>query len=67
MEQVQELRKHLKFSSDFAAKTGTSQEYKDSWFVGYNPNVSLGVWMGYDKPHSLYQFNSTYYHPRYTC
>jgi len=39
----------LKFSADFAAKTGTTQEYKDVWLVGYNPNVSLGVWLGYDK------------------
>ncbi len=53
----------LKFSSDFAAKTGTSQEYKDVWFVGYNPNISLGVWMGYEKQRSLYQFNNTYYQP----
>ena len=43
----------LKFSADFAAKTGTSQNYKDVWLVGYNPNVSLGVWMGYDKQDSI--------------
>ncbi|QDP99789.1 penicillin-binding protein [Lysinibacillus fusiformis] len=56
-------RNTLKFSSDFAAKTGTSQEYKDVWLVGYNPNVSLGVWMGYDKQRSLYAFNNTYLQP----
>ena len=56
----------LKFSSDFAAKTGTSQNYRDVWFVGYNPNISLGLWMGYDdkkEARSLYQFNNTYYQP----
>ena len=53
----------LKFSSDFAAKTGTSQNYKDVWLVGYNPNVSLGVWMGYDQNQSLYAFNNTYQQP----
>ncbi|CAM5221884.1 peptidoglycan glycosyltransferase OS=Ureibacillus acetophenoni OX=614649 GN=SAMN05877842_102533 PE=4 SV=1 [Ureibacillus acetophenoni] len=56
----------LKFSSDFAAKTGTSQNYRDVWFVGYNPNVSLGLWMGYDdikEARSLNQFNNTYYQP----
>ncbi|MEL3962015.1 transglycosylase domain-containing protein [Lysinibacillus endophyticus] len=53
----------LKFSSDFAAKTGTTQEYKDVWLVGYNPNITLGVWMGYDHPKTLYQFNNTYYQP----
>ncbi len=56
-------RNSLKFSSDFAAKTGTSQEYKDVWLVGYNPNVSLGVWMGYDQPRTLYAFNNTYSQP----
>lgn len=53
----------LKFSSDFAAKTGTSQEFKDSWLVGYNPNISLGVWLGYDTPRSLNQYSGTYYQP----
>ena len=56
-------RSTLKFSSDFAAKTGTTQEYKDVWFVGYNPNVSLGVWLGYDQPRTLYQFNNIYFQP----
>jgi len=53
----------LKFSADFAAKTGTSQGYKDVWLVGYNPNVSLGVWMGYDKNQTLDAFNNTYQRP----
>ena len=56
-------RNTLKFSADFAAKTGTSQNYKDVWFVGYNPNVSLGVWMGYDKNETLDAFNNTYQRP----
>ncbi|KYG26687.1 transglycosylase domain-containing protein [Alkalihalobacillus trypoxylicola] len=37
----------LKFSADWAGKTGTSQFAKDYWFVATNPNVSLGVWIGY--------------------
>lgn len=40
----------LQFSTDWAGKTGTSQNYKDSWFVATNPNVTLGVWTGYVKP-----------------
>ncbi|MFT9820399.1 transglycosylase domain-containing protein [Lysinibacillus sp. NPDC056185] len=56
-------RNTLKFSADFAAKTGTSQNYKDVWLVGYNPNVSLGVWMGYDKNETLDAFNNTYQRP----
>ncbi|GLC88216.1 transglycosylase domain-containing protein [Lysinibacillus piscis] len=56
-------RSTLKFSSDFAAKTGTSQKYNDVWFVGYNPNISLGVWLGYDQQRSLNAFNNTYLQP----
>lgn len=43
----------LKFKSDWAGKTGTSQDYKDSWFVASNPKVTFGLWMGYDTPKSL--------------
>lgn len=34
---------------DWAAKTGTSNSFIDSWFMGYNPKVTLGLWMGYDR------------------
>jgi len=53
----------LKFSSDFAAKTGTTNDFKDVWLVGYNKNISLGVWMGYEKNKSLAQANKTYGQP----
>ena len=33
-----------------AGKTGTTDEYRDAWFVGYTPQVVTGVWVGYDKP-----------------
>src|SRR5699024_7916525 len=32
---------------DWAGKTGTTNDYKDAWFIGTNPNVSLGSWIGY--------------------
>ncbi|WP_286885734.1 transglycosylase domain-containing protein [Aneurinibacillus sp. UBA3580] len=38
---------------DVAGKTGTSQEYRDRWFIGYTPDISLGVWTGYDMKYSL--------------
>ena len=31
-----------------AGKTGTSQDYRDAWFVGYSPQITTGVWMGND-------------------
>ncbi|MDX8291461.1 transglycosylase domain-containing protein [Metabacillus indicus] len=46
-------KKYLSFSADWAGKTGTSQEYKDIWFVASNPNVSFGTWLGYDTPKSV--------------
>jgi penicillin-binding protein 1A len=32
-----------------AGKTGTAQEYRDAWFVGYTPNLVTSVWMGYPE------------------
>ncbi len=37
----------------FAAKTGTTQESTDAWFIGYTPNLVAGVWVGYDTKRSL--------------
>jgi len=31
-----------------AGKTGTTQDYTDAWFVGFTPQVTAGVWVGYD-------------------
>lgn len=33
-----------------AGKTGTTNDYRDAWFVGYTPQIVTGVWVGYDKP-----------------
>jgi membrane carboxypeptidase/penicillin-binding protein len=33
-----------------AGKTGTTDDYRDAWFVGYTPQMVTGVWVGYDKP-----------------
>ena len=41
-----------KFSQDrpSAGKTGTTDDYRDAWFIGYTPQVITGIWVGYDKP-----------------
>lgn len=36
-----------------AAKTGTTQEATDAWFIGYTPSLVAGVWIGYDTKRSL--------------
>lgn len=56
-------RKNLKFGYEFSGKTGTTEEYKDVWFVGYNSQVTLGTWIGYDQPRTLYAFNNAYMEP----
>jgi penicillin-binding protein 1A len=36
-----------------AGKTGTTDDYKDAWFVGFTPDLVVAVWIGYDEPRSL--------------
>ncbi len=43
----------LKDSFEVCAKTGTSGENKDKWFIGYTPHYLCGVWVGYDEPMSM--------------
>lgn len=31
-------------------KTGTTNDYKDAWFIGYSPDLVVGVWAGFDQP-----------------
>jgi penicillin-binding protein 1A len=31
-----------------AGKTGTTQDYTDAWFIGFTPQITTGVWVGYD-------------------
>jgi len=33
-----------------AGKTGTTNDYKDAWFVGFTPDLAVGVYLGYDQP-----------------
>ena len=36
-----------------AGKTGTTNDEKDVWFIGYTPELTVGVYMGFDKPKHL--------------
>ena len=36
-----------------AGKTGTTNDEKDAWFIGYTPNLVVGLYFGYDKPKGL--------------
>lgn len=39
--------------SCFGGKTGTSNDFKDAWFIGFSKNFVIGVWVGYDDPTSI--------------
>ncbi len=36
-----------------AGKTGTTNDYKDAWFIGFTPDLAVGVYIGFDQPSSL--------------
>ena len=38
-----------------AGKTGTTNDFFDAWFVGYNPDILTASWVGYDTPKSMGQ------------
>ena len=41
-----------------AGKTGTTNEAKDAWFIGFSPDIAVGIYMGYDKPRPLGRGNA---------
>jgi penicillin-binding protein 1A len=32
-----------------AGKTGTTDDYSDAWFIGFDPEITVGVWVGFDQ------------------
>ena len=44
---IKELNRHL------AGKTGTTNDAKDVWFVGYSADLAVGLYLGYDQPRTL--------------
>ena len=43
----------IKLNTDVAGKTGTTNDEKDAWFVGYTPSLVAGLYIGYDTPTPL--------------
>jgi len=41
------------FDKPIAGKTGTTNDEKDAWFIGFSPDLVCGVYFGYDKPRNL--------------
>ncbi|MDF1678194.1 MAG: penicillin-binding protein 1A [Legionellaceae bacterium] len=43
---------------DIGGKTGTTNDQLDAWFAGYNPDLVVTAWVGYDSPISLHEYAS---------
>ena len=43
----------LELGKPLAGKTGTTNDNKDTWFVGFSPDLVVAVWVGYDQPKSM--------------
>jgi penicillin-binding protein 1A len=41
------------FTLPAAGKTGTTNDFRDAWFVGFTPHLVAGVWIGYDVPRTI--------------
>jgi penicillin-binding protein 1A len=41
------------FTLPAAGKTGTTNDFKDAWFIGFTPSLIAGVWVGFDQPHTI--------------
>lgn len=58
----------LAFKLPAAGKTGTTDDFKDVWFIGYTPHMVAGVWFGFDTPSRIMNegFASTVAVPAWT-
>ena len=45
--------RRLGIRSPIGGKTGTTNEFKDAWFVGFSSSIVAGVWVGYDQPRTI--------------
>jgi penicillin-binding protein 1A len=46
-------RKLKVLNRPIAGKTGTTNDYKDAWFIGYTPDLVVGAYVGFDQPRSM--------------
>jgi 1A family penicillin-binding protein len=45
--------RQLGFTLPAGGKTGTTNDYRDAWFIGFTPQLVTGVWVGYDQPQTI--------------
>jgi penicillin-binding protein 1A len=51
-------KKALIIQKDIAGKTGTTDNYKDALFIGFSPDIAVGVWVGNDDSHTLGKYET---------
>jgi penicillin-binding protein 1A len=49
--------RRLGFDLPAAGKTGTSDDFRDAWFTGFTPTLSVSVWVGYDRGRRMRDVN----------
>lgn len=49
--------RRMGFDLPAAGKTGTSDDFRDAWFTGFTPTLSVSVWVGYDRGMSMRDVN----------
>ena len=42
--------REAQMQSRFVGKTGTSNDYRDAWFIGLSPEITAALWLGFDNP-----------------
>jgi len=52
-------RSKYQFYRAAAGKTGTTNEYRDAWFIGFTPQLSAGVWVGFDRQDMAFEKGET--------
>jgi penicillin-binding protein 1A len=51
------IARRMGFELPAAGKTGTTDDYRDAWFTGFTPTLSVSVWVGYDRGISMRDVN----------
>jgi len=47
--------RQLGYEAPAAGKTGTTDDYADAWFIGFTPEITCGVWIGFDKRKTIFR------------